>query len=383
MTAALILTGGGARAAYQIGILKALAEILPRRTHNPFPIICGTSAGAINAIALAGRPGSFTLRVKKLERIWQTLKAEDVYRTDFLGVSQNTLKLVAALLHSGYGRNTPVALLNNAPLRKLLHRHIRFRYIDEAIAARELDAVCVTAMHYGSGQSVSFFQGNQPDWERYRRHGHRTGLSIDHLLASTAIPTLFPPTKIDQHYYGDGAVRQLKPLSPALHLGADKLFVIGVSDNTEVDIDAEETPAPHPPSIGQMVGHLLNSAFIDSTESDLETLKSINSLSGHLSPEESKMLGVDHFKPIDYLCISPSKAIDKIADDYFHELPRSVRIFLHMVGATKQGGGSSAASYLLFEPGFSQQLLKLGYHDAMEQETQIREFFNLDSRTPA
>lgn len=380
MTSALILTGGGARAAYQVGVLKALAEILPRRTHNPFPIICGTSAGAINAVALAGRPGSFKLRVKKLERIWQTLKAEDIYRTDFLGVSHNTIKLIVSLLHGGYGRKTPVALLNNAPLRKLLEKHIRFRYIDEAIASRELDAVCITSMHYDSGQSVSFFQGTHPDWKRYRRHGQRMGLSIDHLLASSAIPTLFPPAKINGHYYGDGAVRQLKPLSPALHLGADKLFVIGVSNNSESynsENDEEQPPAQHPPSLGQMVGHLLNSAFIDSTDSDLETLKAINTLSDLLSEEERESIDDHLLRSIDHLCISPSQTIEKIAENYFHELPLSVRAFLHVVGATKEAGGSSAASYLLFEPGFSQQLLNLGYQDAMEHEEEIQHFFKL------
>ena len=375
MTAALILTGGGARAAYQVGILKALAEILPKRTHNPFPVICGTSAGAINAIALAGRPGPFSLRVKKLERMWQNLKAEDVYRTDFFGVTKNTAKLIGALLHSGYSRKAAVALLNNEPLKEMLEGYVRFRYIDEAIASRELDAVCITAMHYDSGQSVSFFQGNQDNWKRNRRYGSRARLSIEHLMASTAIPALFPPAKIGDHYYGDGAVRQLKPLSPALHLGADKLFIIGVSNNIETS--EPDTPATHSPSVGQMASHLLNSAFIDSTESDIETLKSINRLASHISPEERKAIGADHLKPIDYLCISPSVGIDKIAEEYFHELPRSLRIFLHMMGATKQGGGSSAASYLLFEPGFCQQLLKLGYDDAMKQESDIRNFFKL------
>ncbi|MBQ0799401.1 MAG: patatin-like phospholipase family protein [Porticoccaceae bacterium] len=380
MTAGLILSGGGARAAYQVGVLKALAEILPQRTHNPFPVICGTSAGAINAIALAGRPGPFALRVKKLERIWREINSHQVYRTDFLGVTKNTVKLIGALLHSGYGRKNAVALLNNSPLQELLENYIRFRHIDEAIANRELDAVCITAMHYDSGESVSFFQGSQSNWKRNRRYGIRTGLGIDHLMASTAIPTLFPPSRIGGHYYGDGAVRQLKPLSPALHLGATKLFVIGVSDNSSAE--QADVPAAHPPSLGQMISHLLNSAFIDSTESDLETLKSINALAGKISSEERKILGLDHLKPIEYLCISPSRGIDNIAEDYFHELPRSVRMFLHVVGATEEGGGSSAASYLLFEPGFCQQLLKLGYEDAMEQETAIRGFFNLDSKNP-
>lgn len=371
MTTALVLSGGGARAAYQVGVLKAVSELLPRRTHNPFPIICGTSAGAINALAIAGRPGSLRQRIRKLESIWSNIKAENIYRTDILGVATNTCRLLLSLLHSGYSKKRPVALLDNTPLRELLEQLVRFRYIDEAIASGELTAVSTTSMDYGTGRSVTFFQGNHEAWQRKRRSGVRTGLSIDHLMASSAIPTIFPATAIHQSYYGDGAVRQLKPLSSPLHLGAEKLFIVGVSDNP-IHPDTPQK-LQHPPSAGQMISQLLNSAFIDTIESDLETLESINKLALEL-PEEAKEKNLRY---IDYVCISPSSPIDEMTEQYIHELPMSMKIFLKAIGATSKGGGSSTASYLLFEPGFCRDLLALGYRDALEQEDKILSFFEV------
>ncbi|OUS14738.1 patatin [Gammaproteobacteria bacterium 50_400_T64] len=382
MTTALVLSGGGARAAYQVGVLKALAQILPRTSHNPFPIICGTSAGAINALAIAGRPGPFRLRARKLEAIWRNMHAGDIYRTDAWGVLKNTLRLGLSFMHSGYGVGRSVALLDNSPLQHLLTNYIRFRHIDEAILSGDLMAVSTTAMDYDTGKSVAFFQGNHDCWTRSRRHGIRTGLSIDHLMASSAIPLIFPARAIDSRFYGDGAMRQLKPLSPALHLGADRIFIIGVSDNPSHQ-QATDTPQ-HSPSVAQMIGHLLNSAFIDSVESDLETLKAINKLVESQAKDESEEVGESKspLKYIEHLCISPSTPIDEIAQEYFHELPQSVKLFLRAIGATKKGGGSSATSYLLFEPGFCRELIKLGYADAMAQEDKIRAFFGLDGQEP-
>lgn len=373
MTTALILSGGGARAAYQVGVLKGLAEILPRQTYNPFPIICGTSAGAINTLAMAGRAGPFSLRARKLEAIWRDLTAEKVYRTDPWGVFRNSLKMLASLFHSGSGITSPVALLDNSPLRELLADYIRFRHIDEAIASGELQAVAVTAMAYSSGQSITFFQGNHDNWQRTRRLGVRTGLTLDHLIASASIPTIFPPVKIGNRFYGDGALRQLKPLSPALHLGADRVFVVGVSDNP-VHKARPET-AHYSPSLAQMISHMLNSAFIDTIESDLETLKTINRLAGAIPPAAREEQGVEDLKVVDYLSVTPSVPIHELAEQYLHELPGSVRTFLRITGATARGGGSSAASYLLFEPGFCQRLIELGHGDTLAQRSEIENFF--------
>lgn len=379
MSKALVLTGGGARAAYQVGVLKGIAAILPRAVYNPFPIICGTSAGAINALSIAGRAGPFRLRASKLETIWHNLRASDVYRTDALGVATNVFHMAASLLHSGYGIGRPISLLDNTPLRQLLENYVKFDYLETAISNGELDAIAISAMSYASGQSVTFFQGQpsiQP-WNRARRRGEKTDLTIDHLMASTAIPSLFPAVQLEGGYFGDGAVRQLKPISPALHMGAEQLLIIGVSDKAS---PANQTPQlDHSPSIAQIMGHMFNSAFIDAVESDLETLRAINRLASVIPQSLKDNNGITDVNAIEVLSISPSQSIDQIAEEHIHELPRSLKLFLKLIGATAQGGGTSAASYLLFEPGFSRKLIELGHSDALAQKDAIRNFFDLQT----
>jgi len=377
MSKALVLTGGGARAAYQVGVLKGISKILPRSVYNPFPIICGTSAGAINALSIAGRAGPFRLRAQKLERIWHELTPADVYRTDATGVIKNTFHLLASFVHSGYGIGKPISLLDNSPLRQMMENYVKFDYLDTAIKNGELQAIAITAMSYASGKSVTFFQGQDqiPAWNRSRRRGEKIELNIDQLMASTAIPGLFPAVKINGDYFGDGAVRQLKPISPALHMGATKLFIIGVSDNP---IHSQRpTKLEHSPSTAQIVGHMFNSAFIDAVESDLETLQSINRLASALPQSLREKNNITDLNPVDVLAISPTESIDTIAQEHIHELPRSLRLFLRLTGATAQGGGSSAASYLLFEPGFCRKLIDLGMRDAQAKEDEIRQFFGL------
>ena len=377
MSKALVLSGGGARAAYQVGVLKGIASILPRSVYNPFPIICGTSAGAINALSIAGRAGPFRLRTKKLERIWHELTPADVYRTDATGVIKNTFHLLASFVHSGYGIGRPISLLDNSPLRQMMEDYVKFDYLDTAIDNGELQAIAITAMSYASGKSVTFFQGHEqiPAWNRSRRRGEKLPISIDHLMASTAIPGLFPAVQIDTDYFGDGAVRQLKPISPALHMGATKLLIIGVSDNPSHSQKSAEMQ--HSPSTAQIVGHMFNSAFIDAVESDLETLQSINRLASALPQSLREKNNISDLNPVDVLSISPSESIDQIAQNYLHELPRSLRLFLRLTGATARGGGSSAASYLLFEPGFCRELIDMGMRDAQAKEDEIRQFFGL------
>ncbi|MDA9090948.1 patatin-like phospholipase family protein [bacterium] len=377
MSRGLVLTGGGARAAYQVGVLKGIAAILPRTVYNPFPIICGTSAGAINALSIAGRAGPFRLRTRKLETIWHNLRASDVYRTDAFGVAKNAFHMAASMLHSGYGIGRPISLLDNAPLRKLLNNYVKFDYLETAIGNGELEAIAISAMSYASGQSVTFFQGQdsiQP-WNRARRRGEKIDLTIDHLMASTAIPSLFPAVKLAGGYFGDGAVRQLKPISPALHMDARQLLIIGVSDNATHK--APELQPDHSPSIAQIMGHMFNSAFIDAVESDLETLRTINRLASALPQSLKDKNGITDLNAVEVLSISPSQSIDQIAEEHIHELPRSLKLFLKITGATAQGGGTSAASYLLFEPGFCRKLIALGHQDALDQEEAIREFFAL------
>ena len=382
MSRGLVLTGGGARAAYQVGVLKGIAAILPRSVYNPFPIICGTSAGAINALSIAGRAGPFRLRTSKLEAIWHNLRASDVYRTNALAVATNVFHIAASLLHSGYGIGRPISLLDNTPLREMLENYVKFDYLETAIGNGELEAIAISAMSYASGQSVTFYQGQQSihPWNRARRRGEKTELTIDHLMASTAIPSLFPAVQIQGGYFGDGAVRQLKPISPALHMGAEQLLIIGVSDSTT---PANEAPQlEHSPSIAQIMGHMFNSAFIDAVESDLETLRAINRLASVIPQSLKDNNGITDLNAVDVLSISPSQSIDQIAEEHIHELPRPLKLFLKLIGATAQGGGISAASYLLFEPGFSRKLIALGHSDALAQEDAIRSFFDLRTGQP-
>ena len=382
MSRGLVLTGGGARAAYQVGVLKGIAAILPRTVYNPFPIICGTSAGAINALSIAARAGPFRLRTSKLEAIWRNLRASDVYRTDARAVATNVFHMAASLLHSGYGIGRPISLLDNTPLREMLENYVKFDYLETAIGNGELEAIAISAMSYASGQSVTFFQGQQSihSWNRARRRGEKTELTIDHLMASTAIPSLFPAVQLQGGYFGDGAVRQLKPISPALHMGAEQLLIIGVSNNATLANKAPQLE--HSPSIAQIMGHMFNSAFIDAVESDLETLRSINRLASVIPQSLKDNNGITDLNAVEVLSISPSQSIDRIAEEHIHELPRSLKLFLKLIGATAQGGGTSAASYLLFEPGFSRKLIALGLSDALAQEDAIRDFFDQQAGPP-
>ena len=374
-TTGLILTGGGARAAYQVGVLKGIAGILPRTVYNPFPVICGTSAGAINALTLAGRAGPLRLRTRKLEAIWANLRADQVYRTDAIGVLKNSIKVAMSLFHSGYAVGDPVSLLDNTPLKEMLTRLIRFDHIQAAIDAGDLKAVALMAMSYESGKSISFFQAeeNVATWRRARRHGVRAKLGVEHLMASAAIPSLFPAVKIDGRFYGDGALRQHKPISPALHLGADRLLIIGVGNPAVIELpDPNEV---HSPSVAKIVGHMLNSAFLDSMESDLETMRTINQLVAAIPERQRREQNISHLRAIETLAISPSADIDAIAERHIHELPRSIRTFLKVTGATGRGGGTSASSYLLFEPHFCRELIALGERDALAKRSAIEDFF--------
>lgn len=378
MKNALILSGGGARAAYQVGVLKALAELLPEGAKNPFPIICGTSAGAINAATLAAHEGSFADAVANLESVWRKLEPDSVYRCGWLEMTFSVGRIMRSLVNRGVGIGRPVALLDNSPLRELIEDTINFEKIDRAIGRGDLDAVCIPATGYHSGNSVAFFQGHSgmENWFRYRRSGRRTLLNCDHLMASSAIPTLFPTTRIEFEYFGDGSMRQLAPLSPALHLGADRLFIIGVGAARDRRRRSQTRPPPHSPSIAHIVGHLLNSAFIDSLESDIERLDRINELVT-LIPENVREKNEDDLRIIDRLVVFPSEELDGIAASHEKSLPSSLRFFLRMTGGTEGGGGSIAASYLLFSGPFVEALIALGYRDALWNREDIVRFLAL------
>lgn len=378
MKTALVLSGGGARAAYQVGVLQALVEILPDDIENPFPIICGTSAGAINALAIAAHKGNFKSAVNSLAHVWGNLDIGQVYLHGWWDLFKGLGLLGLSLFNEGIGTRRPLSLLDNAPLWNLLGSVIHFENIAPAIVSGKLHAVSVSATGYTSGHSVSFFQGH-PDlnsWSRHRRSGVATELRLEHLLASSAIPTVFPAVRINREYFGDGALRQLAPISPALHLGAESLFVIGVSGNRTAAKANRRVPHRHSPSMGQIVGHLFNSAFVDALEGDLEHMQRMNELL-KLIPEDVRNQQGIPLRPVDNMVISPSYPIDGIAGRNVRYLPKSLRFFMRATGSTAKGGGATAASYLLFSTEFINELMDLGREDTLAEAENIRRFFAL------
>ena len=364
----LILTGGGARAAYQIGVLRAIATILPKPARNPFHVIAGTSAGALNAASLATHAHHLRTAVRILENIWKNISSDMIYDLHSANLLAGASGLVLNML-SGKNSDNAVALLNNAPLADLLARVIKFDRIQHNIDIGLLDALSITASAYGSGESVSFYQGikNIENWQGPHRIGVRTELGLKHLMASAAIPVIFPAVKLGAQYFGDGAIRQLAPTSTALHLGARRLLVIGVSGN-RIKASVKEEMREQP-SLSQILGHILNSAFVDTLENDLEFLRHMNAVIPFV-PESAIERNAIHMNKIDLLEISPSRELNVLAMEHYHELPKGMTRYI------KEGSSGTLLSLILFERGFCSALWQLGFDDAMEVEGRIRDFFS-------
>jgi NTE family protein len=368
----LIMTGGGARAAYQVGVLRALAEILPEGVRTPFPIICGTSAGAINAGVLAVDAGDFRRGVRRLMTVWKNFRVHHVYRSDPWGAFSNSARWVFAVMTGGMFIRRPVSLLDNSPLAALLGAHLDFSAIQRSIDSGDLTAFSITCSGYTSGQSVSFYQslpGLQP-WERARRIGIPMPITLDHMLASSALPFIFPPVHINREYFGDGSMRQIAPVSPALHLGADRLLVIGVGRQLQQRTDRVKVTTY--PSLAQIAGHALNSIFLDSLEVDLERLQRINRTIEMIPTDILERTNYPLHR-VDFRVISPSEELEKIALAHAGELPRTIRILLSTVGGMRRGG-AVLLSYLLFERSYCRALIQLGYKDTMERKDDLLAF---------
>ena len=368
---ALVLPGGGARGAFQVGVLKAIAEILPRDAANPFNVLSGTSAGALNSIVLATRAHSLRTGVAELERVWGHFRCNQVYRTDHLTMLKSSLRWMAALVLGGWLVGMPKSLLDNSPLRTLLARNLHFPRIQDAIEAGHLDAIAVTAAGYASARSTTFFEASpeQSGWERTRRAGRNTALGLDHLMASVAVPYVFPPVRIGNEYFGDGAMRQATPLSPAVHLGADRILVIGIRDETG---GVEPDAADQPPSFAQIAGYMLDTLFMDGLYSDLERITRVNDLLDTV-PDAELQAGNRRFRPIDTMLVVPSADVRELAEKHRAELPFAIRALLRGVGG-KSPGENKLLSFLLFEQAYTRELMRLGYEDAMKVRDELRDF---------
>jgi len=371
---ALILTGGGARAAYQVGVLLAVAKLSRNSHRNPFPILCGTSAGAINAAGVACLADNFGKAVSILASVWRDMRAHDIYRADALGIGRSGARWLSSLTLGWLIHNPPHSLLDNAPLRELLTRHLDFKGIDRSIARGALHAVSISASGYESGENISFFQAHpsaQP-WRRVQRLGIRAQIGVDHLLASSAIPFIFPATRIHREYFGDGSMRQLAPISPAIHLGAERVLIIGGSRKNE---HLERRRVESHPSLAQIAGHALSSIFLDGLAVDIERMQRINQTLSSIPPELRENAGIP-LRPVKTLIISPSERLDRIAADHAGALPWAVRALLRGVGAMNRHGGA-LTSYLLFEKPFTRTLIDLGYADTMARSVEVGDFLNL------
>ena len=369
-----MLSGGGARGAYQAGVMKAIAEIAAEAgLEKPIPIITGVSAGAINASYLAARSDNFQEAADNMVKMWGSITADRVFKTDALSAGRSGLKfLTDATIGALYRKKLARSLLDTSPLKKFLDENIPFARIDENLKQGHLDALSVTAMNYGNSSSISFVQSAQePEmWSRSRRRSEKAWISTPHVMASAALPLFFPPVAVGDEHYGDGCLRNTAPLSPAIHLGADRLLVVSVRRPDGL------TPPPTQavePSVARVLGVILNALLLDAVDVDMERMSRVNQTID-LIPESHRD-GMP-LRKVDFLWLRPSQDIGNLAGDLFDKLPRVIKYLIGGLGSSKEA--SELTSYLLFDPDFCGRLIKVGYEDTITNKMAVLAFLRGD-----
>ncbi len=369
--AALVLTGGGARAAYQVGFLRCLVRNMPE---TPVPIITGVSAGAINATHLAAFKGSLVEAVDALTELWANLTPDGVYRVGGVALSGNMLRWGLRLLSGGSRHGPKVeSLLDSSPLRKTLEGALatvdgEVQGIEENLADGDLQAIALSTLNYTTSRTVTWVQGRDfKGWERPRRRGVATRITIDHIMASAALPLVFPAVRLGDCYFGDGGVRLATPLAPAIHLGADRILAI----STRYRKSPEEARAVlvngYPPPV-QVAGNLMNAIFLDAIDQDARNLERINRLI------EACPDAVPHLRPIKILVLRPSVDLGRLSAEYEPNLPKAFRFLTRGLG-TRQTRSPDFLSMLMFQPDYLGRLIEIGEADAEAQKGEILELF--------
>ncbi len=382
----LVLTGGGARAAYQVGAIRALAEIVGPGP-LPFDVLTGISAGAINAVGLATGAEDFPAVAERLAATWAALTPDRVYRTGALRHARIGTSWLRDLSTGSLVRKTGINyLLDSAPLRNLIEKELSLVRMRRHLRAGRIHGVAVSATNYHTGDGVTFFEAppDVPTWARSTRVGVRARISAAHIMASAAIPVFFPPVAIHGAFFGDGCIRMHYPMSPAIHLGADRIVAISqrwlrpASEAPAREARAHATAMP----MSEIAGVLLNAVFLDSLDSDLERLQRINRTL-QLVPRSKLENGDADVRPLPALVLRPSQDLGKLAADEYQRFPAMLRYLLHGIGATGHTG-EDLLSYLAFEPIYVRRVMDLGYADTLARRDEIAEFLQTPShRQPA
>ncbi|MBZ5590826.1 MAG: patatin-like phospholipase family protein [Acidobacteriia bacterium] len=378
-TLGLLMTGGGARGAYQAGVLKRIGEL--KRVNsvgNPFPIVGGASAGAINGSALAAGSDNFPLVTKVIARVWAELKPSDIFRCDLLTQAHTSITWILDLSFGGIlGGGNARSLLDATPLKGFLKRHINCDRIQENIRQGHLYAVAISATNYHSGRSYLFIQGKKghPMWNRSRRVTMATKITVEHVCASAAIPFIFQPVKLETAqgtaYFGDGCVRLHQPLSPIIHLGAQKILAIGVRG--EVLEHQEEVANDKGPSLAEVMGVLFNVIFLDHLTTDIEHLERLNGLLARRKLKQAGIPETERVRPLKSLMIAPSVDLSEVAQHHQKDMPYLIQYFVNSLGRDA-ASCADLMSYLLFESKYTNALIDIGYQDADERIDEIEDF---------